>query len=259
MTPQNGWVTALIHWYEKAKRDLPWRRTRDPYAVWISEIMLQQTRVEAVIGYYNRFLLPFPTVHALADAPEEAVLKAWEGLGYYSRARNMHKAAKIVSGSMHGAFPNTSEKIRKLPGIGNYTAGAIASIAFGEAVPAVDGNVKRVASRLFGIRENIDRPSVIRDIRAALTQAIPEGQASAFNQALMELGATVCIPRAPRCKACPVRHFCDARAAGDADSLPVIEPKKPPVTVNVAVCLLTYGKAILLFKRGERLLRGLYV
>jgi A/G-specific adenine glycosylase len=259
LTPHNEWVSLLLDWYAKAKRDLPWRRTRDPYAVWISEIMLQQTRVEAVIAYYRRFLQAFPTVHALAEAPQEAVLKAWEGLGYYSRARNMHKTAKLVAESPAGAFPNNYDELIKLPGIGEYTAGALASIAFGEAAPAVDGNVKRVASRLFGIRENVNRPSALRGIRDTLTRAIPKGQASAFNQALMELGATVCIPRAPRCEACPLAALCDAFSAGDADSLPVLDPKKPPVAVEVAVCLMTLENKILLFRRKERLLHGLYV
>ncbi len=259
MTPHNEWVPRLIGWYAQTKRDLPWRRTRDPYAVWISEIMLQQTRVEAVIGYYQRFLQAFPTVSALAEAPQETVLKAWEGLGYYSRARNLHSAAKQVASSLSGAFPVTYGELRKLPGIGDYTAGAIASIAFGEAAPAIDGNVKRVASRLFGIRENVNRPSALRGIRQTLTEAIPEGQASSFNQALMELGATVCIPRAPRCDNCPLTACCDAFAAGDADSLPVLDPKKPPTAVQLAVCLMTYENKILLFRRRERLLHGLYV
>ncbi len=259
MAPQNGWAKVLIRWYEIAKRDLPWRRTGDPYAVWISEIMLQQTRVEAVIAYYNRFLQAFPDVHALADAPEEAVLKAWEGLGYYSRARNLHKAATIVSQSMGGVFPAGYSELKKLPGIGDYTAGAIASIAFGEPVPAIDGNVKRVASRLMGIRENVNQPAVIREIREKLIGAIPSGKESQFNQALMELGATVCIPRSPRCEGCPIAYFCDANLAGDADSLPVIDRKKPPVDVSVAVCLMTYENAVLVFRRRERLLQGLYV
>lgn len=259
MARRNGWADALIRWYETEKRDLPWRRTRDPYAVWISEIMLQQTRVEAVIAYYRRFVAAFPTVRALAEAPEQAVLKAWEGLGYYSRARNLHRAAKFVSGPMAGQFPATYTELRKLPGIGDYTAGAVASIAFGEATPAIDGNVKRVASRLFGIRENVNRPAVLRELRDTLANAIPDGQASSFNQALMELGATICIPRAPRCEGCPVRPYCDAYAAGDAETLPVMEPKKPPTAVDVAVCLMTIHDAILLFKRKERLLHNLFV
>ncbi len=259
MPQSSGWAALLTQWYETAKRDLPWRRTRDPYAIWISEIMLQQTRVEAVIAYYNRFMLAFPTVRALAAAPEEAVLKAWEGLGYYSRARNLHKAAGLIVREYNGAFPPTYEQLRKLPGIGDYTAGAVASIAFGVPVPAIDGNVKRVASRLFGIRENIDTPSVLRAIRETLLQAIPQGGASAFNQALMELGAAICIPRMPRCAACPLQTVCDAYAAGDAEALPIAEPKKPPAEIDVAVCLLTYQNRILLFRRRERLLHGLYV
>jgi A/G-specific adenine glycosylase len=259
LTPHNGWAPELIRWYEAVKRDLPWRRTGDPYAVWISEIMLQQTRVEAVISYYRRFLQAFPDVRALAAASEDTVLKAWEGLGYYSRARNLHKAARTVSQTIGGVFPGSFAEIRKLPGIGDYTAGAIASIAFGEPVPAVDGNVKRVTSRLFGIRENVNQPAVLRMMRDRLTEAIPSGQASPFNQALMELGATVCIPRAPRCESCPLSDFCDAYAAGDAENLPVVDRKKPPREVSVAVCLTTYQNTVLVFKRKERMLQGLYV
>lgn len=256
---RSGWAGPLVGWYKKEKRALPWRYTHDPYAIWISEIMLQQTRVEAVVAYYRRFLEAFPTVQALADAPQENVLKVWEGLGYYSRARNLQKAAQTIVYTLSGAFPNTYEALRRLPGVGEYTGGAIASIAFGEAVPAIDGNVKRVASRLLGIRENMNQPTVLRLIRQTLTDAIPAGKASQFNQALMELGATVCIPRAPRCDRCPLRDFCDAYAAGDADGLPVIDRKKPPETVEMAVCLITYKDQILLFKRRERLLHGLYV
>ncbi len=259
MIRQNGWVWALVDWYEKEKRDLPWRRTTDPYAIWISEIMLQQTRVETVIAYYQRFMKRFPTVHALADAPEDAVLKAWEGLGYYSRARNLHKAAKNISQFNNGLFPGSFEELKKLPGIGDYTAGAIASIAFGQSVPAIDGNVKRVASRIYGLRENINQPTVIRGIRTSLTAAIPQGKASVFNQALMELGARVCIPRNPRCETCPLTRFCDAYAAGDAESLPIMDQKKPPQPIEVAVCLFTWQDNILLFKRKERLLHNLYV
>jgi len=259
LTPQNGWANELIRWYETAKRDLPWRRTSDPYAVWISEIMLQQTRVEAVISYYHRFMSAFPAVYALAAAPEEAVLKAWEGLGYYSRARNLHKAAKIIAQTMGGIFPADYTALRELPGIGDYTAGAIASIAFGIPVPAIDGNVKRVISRLLGIRENVNQPAVLRDMRDRLIKAIPAGKASAFNQALMELGATVCIPRSPRCEGCALADFCDACLAGDAETLPIIDRKKPPVEINVAVCLITYQNTVMVFRRRERLLQGLYV
>ena len=194
---------------------------------------------------------------ALAAAPQEAVLKTWEGLGYYSRARNLHKTAQIIVQT--GAFPSDYAELKKLPGIGEYTAGAVASIAFGEAVPAIDGNVKRVLSRLTGIRENINQPAVNREMRDTLTQAIPKGKASQFNQALMELGATVCIPRTPRCDDCPLIYACDAYAAGDADMLPVIDRKKPPRELNVAVCLMTYKESILVFKRRERMLQGLYV
>ena len=259
MAKDSGWNDKLIHWYETVKRDLPWRHTQNPYHIWISEIMLQQTRVEAVIAYYNRFLQLFPTIETLAEAPQDTVLKAWEGLGYYSRARNIHKAAQVISTTLSGKFPAAYDELLKLPGIGEYTAGAIASIAYGLPVPAIDGNVKRVFSRFKGIRENVNQPSVLRAMRRQLTDAIPKNKASVFNQALMELGATICIPRTPRCANCPLRNDCDACAAGDAEQLPVMDRKKPPQEVAVAVCLLTFKGSILVFQRKERLLQGLYV
>lgn len=251
--------TALLTWYRRISRDLPWRATKDPYRIWVSEIMLQQTRVETVIGYYRRFLACFPDVHTLANAPEIDVLKCWEGLGYYSRARNMQHAAQAVVHLHEGRFPATAEGLRKLPGIGAYTAGAVASIAFGEATPAIDGNVKRVIARLLGIREPIEaKASQIRlyaDV-AAMLRACDPGEC---NQALMELGAMCCRPRAPKCDQCPLTGYCDAFAEGDQENLPVFERKPAPVEVPIAVCLLTYGQQVLVVKRSERLLHGLYV
>lgn len=249
----------LLQWYDRVKRDLPWRGISDPYRVWLSEIMLQQTRVETVKGYYERFLTLFPTVEALAAAPREAVLKAWEGLGYYSRARNLHKAAQAVASGFAGRFPQSYEELARLPGVGPYTAGAIASIAFGERVPAVDGNVLRVASRFFGVRADIAAPGTRGAIRALVQDAMPPERAGDYNQALMELGATVCSPLSPNCGACPWEALCDARAEGDAESLPIHEKKRPPKKVDVAVCLLTRGDRVLVTRRKERLLHGLYV
>ncbi len=249
----------LLNWYETVKRDLPWRRTRDPYRIWLSEIMLQQTRVETVKGYYARFLERCPTAAALAAAPEETVLKLWEGLGYYSRARNLQKAARTIMEEHQGVFPSDYESILKLSGIGPYTAGAIASIAFGQAVPAVDGNVYRVASRFFGIREDVGIPSVQKRIRQLVQASIPADRPGDYNQALMELGATLCSPQRPRCDECPWQHLCDACREGDQDSLPVHEKKQAPKPVEVAVCLLTYRNRVLVLPRQERMLKGLYV
>ncbi len=249
----------LVRWYDAVKRDLPWRKTRDPYHIWISEIMLQQTRVESVKGYYDRFLQLFPTISALAAAPEAQVLKAWEGLGYYSRARNLQKAARTVMTELHGAFPHTYAEIICLSGIGAYTAGAIASIAFDEKVPAIDGNVYRVASRFFGIREDIGAPRVQKQLRRLVEESLPAQRVGDYNQALMELGATVCVPRTPKCEICPWQEDCDAFLEHDAELLPIHEKKRPPKAMEVAVCLLTYQDHILVVRRSQRMLQGLYV
>lgn len=249
----------LLDWYDRVKRDLPWRHTHDPYCIWLSEIMLQQTRTETVKGYYARFLTLFPTVRDLAKAPEEQVLKAWEGLGYYSRARNLQKAAQVVCEKFDGAFPSTYEEILSLPGIGPYTAGALGSIAFGLPVPAIDGNVYRVASRFFGVRMDVGMPAVQKEIRKLVTDSIPPERAGDYNQALMELGATLCSPGSPNCDLCPWRDLCDACREGDQDVLPIHEKKRPPKQVDVAVCLLTYQNKILVARRSERMLKGLYV
>ncbi|SEU29221.1 A/G-specific adenine glycosylase [Paenibacillus sp. NFR01] len=218
----------LLEWYKRQKRDLPWRRHRNPYYIWISEIMLQQTRVDTVIPYFNRFIKRFPTIEALADAPEEDVLKCWEGLGYYSRARNLQHAAKHVKEHFGGQVPNDREAVFALKGVGPYTAGAILSIAFNRPEPAVDGNVMRVLSRYFRIEDDIAKgPTRIKMERLA-AELIPEGEASHFNQALMELGALVCTPKSPHCLTCPVMEHCAARIAGCETSLPVKTKAKPP-------------------------------
>ncbi|MBR5545411.1 MAG: A/G-specific adenine glycosylase [Clostridia bacterium] len=249
----------LLDWYDRVKRDLPWRRTQNPYRIWLSEIMLQQTRVETVKGYYARFLDWFPTVADLANAPQEQVLKAWEGLGYYSRARNLQKAAQTIMNKHGGVFPSNYERILALPGIGPYTAGAIGSIAFGLREPAVDGNVYRVASRFFGIREDIGIPRVQKEIQKLVKDSIPADRPGDYNQALMELGATHCCPGTPACDLCPWNQLCDACLEGDADVLPIHEKKKPPKQVEVAVCLLTHENRIYVTRRQERMLNGLYV
>ena len=249
----------LLDWYDRVMRDLPWRRTKDPYHIWLSEIMLQQTRVETVKGYYARFLDWFPTIDALASAPQEQVLKAWEGLGYYSRARNLQKAAQVIMQEHGGVFPCDYQQILALPGIGPYTAGAIGSIAFGLREPAVDGNVYRVASRFFGVREDVGIPAVQKKIQKLVKDSIPSVRPGDYNQALMELGATHCCPGTPACELCPWNERCDACIEGDADVLPIHEKKKPPRQVDVAVCLLTHEGRIFVTRREERMLNGLYV
>ena len=249
----------LLQWYDHIRRDLPWRRTADPYRIWLSEIMLQQTRVESVKGYYARFLEACPTVEALAAAPIEQVLKWWEGLGYYSRARNLHRAAQLIVEAYGGAFPSTYEEILKLPGVGPYTAGAIASIAFHQPVPAVDGNVYRVISRFLGIREDVGAPAVQKRFRQEVLTLMPPERPGDFNQALMELGATLCSPTSPRCEECPWQESCDAFDEGDMESLPIHEKKKPQKVLPMAVCLMTFGNRVFVMKRTERLLNGLFV
>ena len=220
-------VAPLLAWYRENRRDLPWRQDPTPYEVWVSEIMLQQTRVEAVKPYYHRFLAALPTLQDLAQAPEEVYLKLWEGLGYYSRVRNMHKTAELVCREHGGAFPADLDALRRLPGVGDYTAGAIASIAFGLPCPAVDGNVLRVVTRLCAYEADISLPATKRAITEGLAAVYPSGaDAGDFTQSLIELGATVCVPNGEaNCGACPLRDVCAARAQGRVDDLPVRSPK----------------------------------
>ncbi len=250
----------LLAWYREHARDLPWRKTEDPYRIWVSEIMLQQTRVAAVLGYYARFLEAFPSVDALAAAPEEQLMKLWEGLGYYSRARNLQKAAGIVA--ERGGFPDTYEGLLALPGIGDYTASAIASAAFGRREAAVDGNVLRVVTRITDCRGDILDPKVKKAIRAQVQAVMPEdsGSIRVFNQATMELGATVCVPNGPpKCGECPAREFCLGRIRGTAELLPVKAPKKARRVEEKTVFLfLRDGKAALRKRPGTGLLAGLW-
>ena len=216
----------LVPWFAAAKRDLPWRRDREPYHVWVSEIMLQQTRVEAVVGYYERFLKALPDIRALADAPEDKLLKLWEGLGYYSRARNLQKAARQVIERHDGIFPRDAADIRALAGIGDYTAGAIGSICFEYPAAAVDGNVLRVVSRVTGSDAPIDRPETKKKIAADLSAVYPAGRCGDFTQSLMELGATVCTPRGAKCGVCPLADICAAKREDRVDALPVKGEKR---------------------------------
>lgn len=250
---------ALLRWFRAHQRDLPWRRTRDPFAIWISEAMLQQTRVDTVLQYWEPFLTRFPDVHALANASIEEVFRAWAGLGYYSRARNLQRAAREVISRFDGRVPRDVEALRSLPGVGRYTAGAIASIAFDEPAPIVDANVERVLARWLGLRENVKgRVTAARiwKIAEALAQGRTPGQA---NQALMELGALVCTPRTPLCDGCPIAAGCDARAQGDAEALPVRTPKKSPLAVHSAAAWIERGGRVLLVRRpASGLLGGLW-
>lgn len=249
----------LLPWFDANKRDLPWRQDREPYHVWLSEIMLQQTRVEAVKGYYRRFLTRLPTIADLAEAEESELMKLWEGLGYYSRVRNLQKAATVIVAEHGGQFPRDYAAIRALPGVGDYTAGAISSICFDEKTPAVDGNVLRVLSRILDDHSCTDDPKVKRRFSAALQEVYPPS-AGAFTQSLMELGATVCVPNgAPHCTECPMRDLCLARQRSTIDELPVRAEKKPRKHRDMTVFLLTCNGRVALRKRpDEGLLAGLY-
>lgn len=212
----------LLAWYERHHRDLPWRRTQDPYAIWVAEVMLQQTRVETVMAYYARFLASFPTLQSLAAARLDDVLKAWEGLGYYSRARNLHAAARWVMREMGGRLPTTPEALVHLPGVGRYTAAAVASIAFGQDAVAMDGNLRRVLCRIFAIDDDPGRSSTQRRLEKLAEAMLPPGRAGDFNQALMDLGATTCTPTNPRCLICPVLNLCQAQEEGIQNELPLV-------------------------------------
>ncbi len=253
-------VEPVIAWYREHKRDLPWRREADAYRVWVSEIMLQQTRVEAVKPYYERFLRELPTVKELAEAQEDMLLKLWEGLGYYNRVRNMQKAAQQIMADYNGEFPNTYEEIRLLKGIGNYTAGAISAFAYGIPKPAVDGNVLRVISRITGSREDIGKQSVRKKIEELLEPVIPRDAAGDFNQGLIELGALVCVPNGePKCGECPAAGFCAAREQGAAAEIPVKSKGKARRIEDRTVFLFRDGRKLAIRKRPSKgLLAGLY-
>jgi A/G-specific adenine glycosylase len=237
----------LLDWYARERRDLPWRRTADPYRIWLSEIMLQQTRVAAAIPYYERFLARFPGLATLAAAREEDVLAAWSGLGYYSRARSLHKAARLVATA--GRFPQDLEGLRALPGVGAYTAAAIASIAFGLPHAAVDGNAVRTLARLTGEKGDVGAARVRRRLEDAAARLLDRRRPGEFNQALMELGATLCMPRRPQCVPCPVAAFCTARAGGFARELPVKARSTKARQVSETLLLIKRGNTVLLRQR----------
>ncbi len=254
------WIASLTDWYKQNARDLPWRRTRDAYAVWISEIMLQQTRVAAAIPYYERFLAELPDVSALANVDDDRLHKLWEGLGYYSRAKNLKRAAREIVDRFGGKIPGRYCELLTLPGVGEYTAGAVASIAFGEAVPAVDGNVLRVWARLYAYERDIRDPIYKKEVRAALLPLIPAVEPGVFNAAMMELGALICLPNgAPKCDACPARGWCEAARLGKTSELPVLGAKKPRRIERKTVFVLQTEQGLLGYRRPESgLLAGLW-
>lgn len=245
----------LLEHYDAYRRDLPWRESRDPYRVWVSEIMLQQTRVETAIPYYNRWMERFPTLEALAEVDEESVLKAWEGLGYYSRARNLHSSARLVRERLGGVIPQDTRSLKTLPGIGEYSAGAIASIAYGEVVPAVDGNARRVLSRLFDLEDPTDA-----SLRKRAAELVDPDRPGDWNQALMELGATVCAPRSPRCMVCPLSGECRAMAEGTQElrPAPTRQPQVRTVSYAVMVVLNPGGELLMVRRPPNGLLGGLW-
>jgi A/G-specific adenine glycosylase len=250
----------LLDWYKKNKRDLPWRKTRDPYRTWVAEVMLQQTRVDTVIPYYERFLKRFPDVRALARARVDSVLKAWENLGYYSRARHLHEAARVVARQFGGEIPSEMENLRKLPGVGAYTAGAILSIAFGRRFAAVDGNVIRVLARLFAIEDPVDGSKAKKRIWGIAERLVPASEPGHYNQALMDLGSGICTPRSPTCPACPLAAVCKARKKGNQELIPAKKRAAAVPHREAAVALIRNDRGeILLVKRpGRGLLGGLW-
>jgi A/G-specific adenine glycosylase len=249
----------LLAWYAEYGRDLPWRRTSDPYAIWVSEIMLQQTRVETVLPYYLRFMDRYPTVEVLAEATLEEVLKLWEGLGYYARARNIHQASRIVVDRFGGDLPESEQELAALPGIGRYTADALGAIVFHRDMLALEGNLRRVLTRLFDIHLDPRRPEGERELRQSGMFILPAGKASEFNQALMDLGALICTPRSPACDACPLAAECLAFHNGTQEELPVRQPRGPlPLRLAVAA-VLHENDNLLISRRPERgLLGGLW-
>jgi A/G-specific adenine glycosylase len=249
----------LTAWFMDHRRQLPWRETSDPYRIWVSEVMLQQTRVDTVIPYYRRFMGRFSDVQSLARAELQAVLKAWEGLGYYARARNLHRAARMVMEEGRGEIPREMESFRRLPGVGSYIAAAVLSIAFGKAHAVVDGNVKRVLARLFRIESPIALPETIRQVQSLADSLLDRSDPGSFNQALMELGALVCTPKDPECGCCPVSTVCRTGRTGEAAAYPVREKKRPvPVLHQVAGVVFKNGKTLIVCRPAQGLLGGLW-
>lgn len=241
----------LLDWFHKNARSLPWRGIKDPYYIWISEIMLQQTRVDTVIKYFPLFIETFPTIHDLATSQVNEVLHYWQGLGYYRRALNIHKTAKIIDKEYHGHFPTNYKKIIALPGIGDYTSGAIASIAFNQALPAIDGNIKRVISRIFFLTEDINKAKTIDKIKEFVKEIISKEYPGNFNQALMEIGATLCSPKKPNCQKCPIKENCIAASKAKQELLPFRSKKKKPKILNMEIAIVRNKNGLLLVKRSS--------
>jgi A/G-specific adenine glycosylase len=255
----NTFARRLLSWYCRSARTLPWRGHPDPYAVWVSEVMLQQTRVETVIPYFNRWMKRFPTIKSLAGASEQDVLNLWEGLGYYSRARNLHEAAKIVVEKHNGKLPRDLDALRRLPGIGQYTVGAIASMAFGMDEPALDGNIRRVLARVFDVSVPADSSLGERALWNLAAEYLPRSKAGDYNQALMDLGATICLPKNPHCLICPVFGLCEARQKGIQDQRPVLKPtKKIPHYIHAAAVIVKNGRVLLAKRPSKGLLGGMW-
>ena len=254
------WVTRLLNWFDRHQRRLPWRDDSRPYYVWLSEVMLQQTQVDTVVPYFERFVQAFPDIATLAAADQQAVLKLWEGLGYYSRARNLHKTARMLVAQHGGELPEDAEALGRLPGFGPYTTAAVGSIAFGHPLPVVDGNVLRVFCRFWGIDTDIRQPRVRKELQTRLTPFIAAAPPSAFNQAIMEVGALVCRPRAPRCDACPLQGDCAAFRTGRTAELPVRSARRPLPHHQVAVGVVWKDATFLMARRRQdQMLGGLWV
>lgn len=247
---------SLLTWYAQNARDLPWRGTKDPYAVWVSEVMLQQTRVETVIPYFERWMENLPKVNALAEAPRDMILSLWEGLGYYRRAHALHRAASLVVQEYGGNLPHGIEDLENLPGIGRYTAAAIAAIAFNRDFVAMDGNLRRVLSRLLNLMLNPKSPEGNRIITEYANQLLPVGQASTFNQAMMDLGALICTPRSPKCVECPLASFCQAYSRGVQEERPLMSPRRAQPHYTVVAGVLRRNAKVLICRRPEGELLG---
>ena len=259
VTKRKDIQTRLLRWFKKNKRDLPWRKTAAPYAIWVSEIMLQQTQVTTVLPYYRKFLKSFPTVRNLARADLSRVLKIWEGLGYYSRARNLHRASQIVLNHYHGRIPNTLEELANLPGIGRSTAGAILSFAFNKDAAILDGNAKRVLSRLFAVSASSEKRKTENTLWQISESLIPKGSSNPFNQALMDLGSMICTPRDPSCPECPLRTLCKGRRSGEPERFPPKIPKKKIPHVEAVCAVIWKKRKVLLNQRPPTgLLGGLW-
>lgn len=257
--PVEDVAAQVLTWYGRSGRDLPWRQSRDPYRIWLSEIMLQQTTVAAVIGYYRRFLQNFPTVEHLAAAPQEAVIDLWAGLGYYARARNLHAAAKMVVEDFDGAFPQSIEELQQLPGVGRSTAGAIAALAFERRAAILDGNVRRILCRLFALQQPPRSTAAEKQLWQWAELLTPEQQVHDYTQAIMDLGATVCVPRQPQCERCPLQEICQARALGLELQLPLKQKGRPVPTRREAALLLERNGSYLVRRRpASGLLGGLW-